>query len=35
METGAIFILIIFLVLLTGGLAFCFTKIKGRNKWED
>ena len=35
MESGAIFMLIIFVLILGGGLAFCFTQIKGRSKWED
>lgn len=35
MEPGAIFMLVVFVLIFGGGLAFCFTQIKGGSKWED
>ncbi|MBS3755748.1 MAG: MetS family NSS transporter small subunit [Desulfobacterales bacterium] len=34
MEAGAIFMLIIFALILIGGLTFCFLQT-GKGKWED
>ncbi|MCF8111491.1 MAG: MetS family NSS transporter small subunit [Desulfobacteraceae bacterium] len=35
METGAICTLIVFAIILVGGLVFCFTKTGKGGKWED
>ncbi|MFP4194540.1 MAG: MetS family NSS transporter small subunit [Desulfosalsimonas sp.] len=35
METGATFTLIVFAIILVGGLVFCFTRAGKVGKWED
>jgi hypothetical protein len=35
MEAGAVFMLLVFVCILGGGLVFCFTQMKGRSSWED